>query len=197
MIAAHGLPVQVACRVLGVAADAACRPAGHHRTGRWKRIRPDNIATDRVERDFARSGPNQLWVTDIPEHPTREGKVYCCVVLDTYSRVVGWLIDVSPNAALVTHALGMAIEARLGKSAEPGTIIHSDSKTGECQVFPGFVTLTTIGPGVAVVSEVFSQHPDPHSDRPLVVSFLGLVGCSGTPPARPAVSPEPCDSRRA
>jgi hypothetical protein len=102
-------------------------------TGRrqWKRIRSDNIATDRVERDFARSGPNQLWVTDIPEHPTREGKVYCCVVLDTYSRVVGWSIDVSPNAALVTHALGMAIEARLGKSAEPGTIIHSDSKTGE------------------------------------------------------------------
>jgi len=125
VIAAHGLPVQVACRVLGVAADAACRPAGHHRTGRWKRIRPDNIATDRVERDFASSGPNQLWVTDITEHPTREGKVYCCVVLDTYSRVVGWSIDVSPNAALVTHALGMAIEARLGKTAEPGTIIHS------------------------------------------------------------------------
>jgi len=74
--------------------------------------------------------------------------VYGCVVLDTYSRrVVGWSIDVSPNAALVTHALGMAIEVRLGKTAEPGTIIHSDSKTGECQVFPGFVTLTTIGPG--------------------------------------------------
>jgi putative transposase len=51
--------------------------------------------------------------------------VYCCVVLDTYSRrVVGWSIDVSPNAALGTHALGMAIEARLGKTAEPGTIIH-------------------------------------------------------------------------
>lgn len=97
-------------------------------TGRrkWKRIGPDNIATDRVERDFARSGPNQLWVTDITEHPTREGKVYCCVVLDTYPRrVVGWSIDASPNAALVTHALGMAIDARLGKTAEPNTIIHS------------------------------------------------------------------------
>jgi len=46
-------------------------------TGRrkWKRIRPDTIATDLVERTFARSGPNQLWVTDITEHPTREGKV--------------------------------------------------------------------------------------------------------------------------
>lgn len=36
-------------------------------TGRrkWKRIRPDNIAIDLVERDFARQGPNQLRVTDI------------------------------------------------------------------------------------------------------------------------------------
>jgi len=94
---------------------------------KWKRIRPDNIATDLVERTFARSGPNQLWVTDITEHPTKEGKVYCCVVLDTYSRrVVGWSIDASPTAALVTNALGMAIDSRLGKTTEPGTIIHSD-----------------------------------------------------------------------
>ncbi|MCM0622758.1 IS3 family transposase [Nocardioides sp. BSK12Z-4] len=94
---------------------------------RWKRVLPDNIATDRVERQFSRSGPNQLWVTDITEHPTREGKVYCCVILDTYSRrVVGWSIDSSPTGALVTNALGMAIDSRLDKSVEPGTIIHSD-----------------------------------------------------------------------
>jgi transposase InsO family protein len=98
-------------------------------TGRpkWKRIKPDNIATDKVERDFARSGPNQLWATDITEHPTREGKVYCCVVLDTYSRrVVGWSIDASPTAALVTNALGMAIDTRLGKTTTATTTIHSD-----------------------------------------------------------------------
>jgi putative transposase len=77
-----------------------------------------------VERSFARSGPNQLWVTDITEHPTREGKVYCCVVLDTFSRrVVGWSIDASPTAALVTNALGMAIDRR---QPQPGTLIHSD-----------------------------------------------------------------------
>ena len=57
----------------------------------------------------------------------REGKVYCCVVLDTYSRrVVGWSIDASPTAALVTNALGMAIDSRLGQRQDPGTIIHSD-----------------------------------------------------------------------
>jgi putative transposase len=94
---------------------------------KWKRILPDTIATDLVEREFARSGPNQLWVTDITEHPTREGKVYCCVVLDTYSRrVVGWSRDASPTAALVTNALGMAIDVRLGRRSDAGTIIHSD-----------------------------------------------------------------------
>jgi integrase len=48
-------------------------------------------------------------------------------VLDTYSRrVVGWSIDASPTAALVTNALGMAIDSRLGQRTEPGTVIHSD-----------------------------------------------------------------------
>ena len=70
-------------------------------------------ASDLVQRQFARPGTNQLWVTDITEHPTREGKVYCCVVLDICSRkVVGWSIDSSQTAALATNALGMAIQSR-------------------------------------------------------------------------------------
>lgn len=32
-------------------------------------------ADDLVDRIFVREGPNQLWVTDITEHPTREGKL--------------------------------------------------------------------------------------------------------------------------
>jgi len=51
-------------------------------------------AADLVDRRFVRTAPNHLWVTDITEHPTRDGKVYCSVVLDVYSRrVVGWSID--------------------------------------------------------------------------------------------------------
>jgi putative transposase len=67
-------------------------------------------------------------VTDITEHRTAESKVYCAVVLDTFSRrVVGWSIDSSPTAALVTSALGMAIDQR----NPPGgsTVIHSDQGT--------------------------------------------------------------------
>jgi putative transposase len=95
-------------------------------TGRpkWRHAKPDQVAADLVDRAFTRTGPNQLWVTDITEHPTREGKVYCAVVLDAYSRrVVGWSIDGSPTAALVTNALGMAIQAR---TPPGGTIVHSD-----------------------------------------------------------------------
>jgi putative transposase len=45
-------------------------------------------AGDLVERQFGRVEPDRLWVTDITEHPTRESKVYCAVVLDAFSRRV-------------------------------------------------------------------------------------------------------------
>ncbi len=81
-------------------------------------------AADLVKREFGRDEPNRLWMTDITEHPTREGKVYCCVVLDAFSRkVIGWSIDSTQTATLVTNALGMAITAR--KLANDA-IIHSD-----------------------------------------------------------------------
>jgi transposase InsO family protein len=56
--------------------------------------------------------------------------VYCAVVLDTYSRrVVGWSIDASPTAALVTNALGMAIDARSSRTATiTSTKAHGSSK---------------------------------------------------------------------
>jgi hypothetical protein len=58
------------------------------------------------------------------EHPTREGKVYCAVVLDTFSRkVVGWSIDAAQTATLVTNALNMAVNSR---QPTVETVIHSD-----------------------------------------------------------------------
>jgi putative transposase len=98
-------------------------------TGRpkYRRIPNQPTASDLVDRDFARNDPDRLWVTDITEHPTREGKVYCAVVLDVFSRrVAGWSIDSSQNAALVTNALGMAIGQR---NPSDGTVIHSDQGT--------------------------------------------------------------------
>ena len=85
-----------------------------------------NVATheDRVNRNFVAERPNALWLTDITEHPTREAKVYCCCVLDLFSRkVVGWAIDRRCESAIVNDALSMAARSRI---TSPSTVIHSD-----------------------------------------------------------------------
>ncbi|MDQ0424558.1 transposase InsO family protein [Cellulomonas iranensis] len=40
------------------------------------------VHDDLVERDFTAERPNQLWLTDITEHPTAEGKLYLCAIKD-------------------------------------------------------------------------------------------------------------------
>lgn len=48
---------------------------------------------DLVHRQFHAAGPNQLWLTDITEHNTREGRLYMCAVKDVWSnRIVGYSI---------------------------------------------------------------------------------------------------------
>jgi putative transposase len=81
-------------------------------------------ATDLVNRQFTVDEPNRLWITDITEHPTEEGTVYCAAVMDAYSRlIVGWSIAEHMRTELVTDALGMAI---LRRRPESGAILHSD-----------------------------------------------------------------------
>lgn len=107
---------------------------------------------DRVRRAFRRDAPDELWMTDITEHPTREGKVYCCAVIDAFSRfVVGWALDTTQTTALVTNALGMAIRRR---DPEVGLVIHADR-------------------GVQFTSWAFSQKV---RDAGLAPS-IGAVGC--------------------
>ena len=82
-------------------------------------------ATDLVNRHFTVEAPNRLWITDITEHPTQEGKVYCAAVMGTYSRlIIGWSIADHMRTELVTDALGMAILRR--KPESDTTILHSD-----------------------------------------------------------------------
>jgi putative transposase len=80
---------------------------------------------DLVDRTFVATGPDRLWVTDITEHPTGEGKLYCAAVLDAFSRrIVGWSIAEHMKTELVLDALGMAVLRRDPVSKE--TILHSD-----------------------------------------------------------------------
>ena len=81
-----------------------------------------------VNRQFTATEPNRLWVTDITEHPTAEGKLYCAAVMDVYSRrIVGWSMASHIRTELVLDALGMAVVRRTPKNGQ--TILHSDHGT--------------------------------------------------------------------
>jgi len=89
-----------------------------------------NAATeeDLVRRDFTAEAPDRLWVTDITEHPTAEGKLYCAAVLDCFSRkITGWSIDIRQDRDLVINGLAMAVSRRQPQKEK--TILHSDHGT--------------------------------------------------------------------
>ena len=94
-------------------------------THKKRRKKPDPAPhEDLVQRRFVADEPNRLWCTDITEHPTGTGKVYCCAVLDVFSRViVGWSIADHMRSELVVDALQMATWRR---HPEPGAIVHAD-----------------------------------------------------------------------
>ena len=81
------------------------------------------VHDDLVQRQFTAAGPNQLWLTDITEHWTGEGKLYLCASKDVFSnRIVGYSIDDRMTADLAVNALRMAIQRR----RPVGTTVHSD-----------------------------------------------------------------------
>jgi putative transposase len=81
-------------------------------------------APDLVRRDFAPTGPNRLWVADLSEIATWEGKLYLAVVVDCFSRrCVGWAMAEHMRAELVVEALEMALWQR---RPDVGLVHHSD-----------------------------------------------------------------------
>ncbi|MDT0120101.1 IS3 family transposase [Kocuria sp. PD6] len=82
------------------------------------------VHDDLVERNFTAGAPNRLWLTDLTEHRTDEGKLYLCAIKDVYSnRIVGYSIDSRMKASLAVTALRSAV-ARRGTVA--GCVVHSD-----------------------------------------------------------------------
>lgn len=80
-------------------------------------------SADLVNRQFSADRPDALWVSDITQHRTGHGWVYCAVVLDAFSRrVVGWSIADHLRSELVVDALEMACQRRKPR----GTVLHSD-----------------------------------------------------------------------
>ena len=77
-------------------------------------------APDLVQRHFAATAPNQLWVADITYVPTASQTLYLAVVLDVWSRrIIGWAMETHLRTSLVLAALNMAIAQR-----RPQRVIH-------------------------------------------------------------------------
>jgi hypothetical protein len=83
---------------------------------------------DLVARQFTPNGPNELWVADITEHPSDDGRVYLAVVIDAWNRqVVGHSIADHLRAELVVDALDMACWRQRPVAGQ--TVHHSDHGT--------------------------------------------------------------------
>jgi len=82
------------------------------------------VHDDLVQRNFTAEHSNQLWLTDITEHHTGEGKLYLCAIKDVFSnRIVGYSMDSRMKAQLAVNALEMAVAHR---GHPRGVRVHSD-----------------------------------------------------------------------
>ena len=82
------------------------------------------VHDDLVQRQFKAPEPNAVWLTDITEHPTVEGKVYGCAIKDCFSnRIVGYAFSEWMTAALAVAALRSAVARRQPTGV---VVVHSD-----------------------------------------------------------------------
>ena len=105
------------CRIAGIQSVFTTRKTRYKKAGA-------PVHDDLVNRQFSADGPNELWLTDITEHWTDEGKLYLCAIKDVFSgRIVGYSISDRMKARLAVNALDNAISRR---RAAAGCIVHSD-----------------------------------------------------------------------
>jgi putative transposase len=89
-------------------------------------------AQDLVQRQFAPTTPDRLWVMDITYVSTWSGWVYTAFVTDAYARrILGWRCGTSMHAQLVLDALEQAIWTRqragaAGDGRLDSVVAHSD-----------------------------------------------------------------------
>jgi putative transposase len=122
-----GLGVRVGCKRVARLMRAAGLAGVCHRRKRRGWRPPPPAHQDLVQRRFTAAAPDRVWFTDITQHRAADGWVYCCAVIDAFSRrVVGWSIADHIRTELVVDALQMA---RWARRPAPGTIVHADRGT--------------------------------------------------------------------
>ena len=88
------------------------------------------IAENVLNRQFAQTAPNQVWVADITYIPTDEGWLYLAAIKDLYTcEIVGWAMDERMTKQLAVDALRAAYWR---KKPQPGLLHHSDRGSQYC-----------------------------------------------------------------
>ncbi|WP_443029650.1 DDE-type integrase/transposase/recombinase [Spirillospora sp. NBC_01491] len=117
----------------GRTAHARGRHPGDPRRKGRRNLVNEPTEEDLVQRAFDARAPDLLWVTDITEHPTVEGKLYCAAVLDCFSRrIVGHSIDIRQASELVIDAMAASVARRNHRPAP-----RSCTPTTERNSLPG------------------------------------------------------------
>ncbi|WP_159053947.1 IS3 family transposase [Streptomyces sp. AS58] len=101
--------------------------AGHEIRRRRSLTKPGKrpAAPDFVRRDFTAKEPGLVWVGDMAEIDTGEGKLYLATVIDLFSRrLLGYAMVERHDAELVVASLNMAAAIRGGDVR--GAIMHTD-----------------------------------------------------------------------
>ena len=86
---------------------------------------PGVVSPNVLNRQFDAPAPNRKWVADFTYLWTAEGWLYVAAVVDLFSRrVVGWSMQATMTAQLVTDALVMAIWRR----GKPEAVLHHSDR---------------------------------------------------------------------
>lgn len=152
------------------------REAGWRGVLRGRRVRTTvpadegQRAADLLGRQFAAPSPNHTWIADFTYVRTWSGFVYVAFIVDVFAqRIVGWHVQSTMHADLVTNALRMAIWFRdaSGDPIPEGLIHHSDAGSQYTSVrFTERLALEAIAPSIGSVGDAY--------DNALMESIIGL-----------------------
>jgi putative transposase len=81
------------------------------------------VHDDLVKHHFVADKPDLVWLTDITEHWTDEGKLSICAINDVcFARIVGYALSDQMTSRLAVRALDNDVTG----PDHRGTIVHSD-----------------------------------------------------------------------
>jgi putative transposase len=157
--------------------DRLMRDLGMSGVRRGKRPRTTIPATDGMragdllDRNFTAPAPNRVWVADFTYVRTWAGFVYVAFIIDVFAqRIVAWHAATDKRTSLVLTPLRMALwdRDRLGRSVEPGELIHHHDAGSQYTSlrFTENLALEEIAPSIGTVGDAY--------DNALMESIIGL-----------------------